>query len=207
LNNDVFYSLGKPGKFGQTIKGSRFIGHAASSNTKEMAEMLVDSVAKQYCDATHICYAYRIGIGDRSVFRMHDAGEPSGTAGRPILDAIDRRRLADVVCVVIRYFGGTKLGTGGLARAYGECAGRALDQGETVERFLLDGLRLEYGYELTGKVMAVIRKYGGKIERGNFQQSTEMDVQVRRSQSDGFQRDLMDATSGKINIRKTEDNP
>jgi uncharacterized YigZ family protein len=197
LEDDVYHTLGKPGRFDLVVKGSRFIGHAASSVSREVADRLVESVAEQYRDATHCCYAYRIGIGDRSTFRANDAGEPSGTAGRPILDAIDRRKLADVVCVVARYFGGIKLGTGGLARAYGECAGRAIDAGETVEQFLMETIHLEFGCEWTGKVMRTISRHRCRVEKGEFQEHTRMDVLVRRSKSAVFRRDLMDATSGK----------
>jgi len=200
LDADAFFTLAKPCRFELSVKGSRFIGHAASANGKEIAEKLTASIAGQYRDATHCCYAYRIGLGDRSLFRTHDAGEPSGTAGKPILQAIDRRRLCDVVCIVVRYFGGRKLGTGGLARAYGECAGKTLDQGERVEQYLMQTIRLRYGYEWTGRVMSVIRQYAGKIETGDFQAVTEMGVRVRKSKAMAFRGALADATSGKITV-------
>lgn len=200
MENDVYYTLEKPGRFELKIKNSRFIGHAASANSKDVAEMIVESISKQYHDATHHCSAYRIGTGDRSIFRMNDANEPSGTAGRVILKAIDRRRLSDVVCVVTRYFGGTKLGTGGLSRAYGECAAGTLKNSEIVEKYMTERVRIVFDYEWTGKVMALIKKHDCKIERGNFQVQTEMDVLVRKSRTGFFKQDLMNVTSGKIII-------
>jgi len=196
-DNDVYYTLGRPGRFELKVKGSRFTGYAAPAGSREIAEKLVESLEKQFYDATHNCYAYRVGLGGGAVFRMSDAGEPSGTAGRPILDAIDRRRLTDTVCVVTRYFGGTKLGTGGLARAYGECAIGALNASEVTEQFITARLKVAFGCELTGKVMTLIQKYGSKIRKGDFQARTEIRLSVRKSLADRFMADVINATSGK----------
>jgi uncharacterized YigZ family protein len=203
LENDVYFSLAKPGRFDLKVKGSRFIGHAAAAGSREVAEMLVDSISRKYHDASHHCYAFRIGAGDRSIFRANDAGEPSGTAGKPILEAIDRRRLSDVVCVVVRYFGGTKLGTGGLARTYGECASGSFERGEIVEKYIMEKIRIDYGCEWTGKVMALVKRYGCKIEKGDFQTRTVMDLQIRKSKAVSFRLDLINATSGKVRITES----
>ena len=198
--NDVYYTLGRPGRFELKVKGSRFIGYAAPAGSREIAERLVESLEKQFYDATHNCYAYRIGLGGGAVFRTSDAGEPSGTAGRPILDAIDRRKLTDTVCVVTRYFGGTKLGTGGLARAYGECAAGTLDNSEITEQYLSAAIQVSFGCELTGKVMTLIQKHGCKIKKGDFQAQTVIRLRVRKSKADRFKQDVINATSGKIQI-------
>jgi len=200
LEKDVYFTPGKAGRFELRVKGSRFIGHAAFAASRELAEQLVDSICRQYADATHCCYAYRIGTGDAAVFRTHDAEEPSGTAGRPILEAIDRRHLTNAVCVVARYFGGVKLGTGGLARAYGECAGKAIDAGGIEERYLTETLRIRFGYEATGRVMGTIRKHRVKVEKGDFKSASEIRVLVRKSHAQAFCRDLRDATSGKVDV-------
>ena len=198
LESDVFYTLGKPGRFELKIKGSRFIGHATSAGTQDIAAILVNSISRQYHDATHHCYAYRIGQGDGSIFRMNDDGEPAGTAGKPILDVIDRRRLKNVICVVTRYFGGTKLGTGGLARAYGECAAGTLDNGEVIEKYLTESFLIHFAYEWTGKVMPLMKKYALQMEKGDFKTQMEIKVIVRRSKAETFKSDLMNATSGKV---------
>ena len=103
------------------VQGSRFISTAYSAGSAEEVEKIVAARRKKYHDASHHCYAYRLGPGGET-FRINDDGEPSGTGGRPILAAIDREGLTDTLVMVTRYFGGIKLGTGGLARAYGQAA-------------------------------------------------------------------------------------
>jgi uncharacterized YigZ family protein len=203
--NDIYYTLGRPGRYELKVKGSRFTGYAAPAGSREIAERLVESLEKQFYDATHNCYAYRVGLGGGAVFRMSDAGEPSGTAGRPILDAIDRLELTDTVCVVTRYFGGVKLGTGGLARAYGECAAGALKASEITERFISVAMKVSFGCELTGKVMSLIQKHACKIRKGDFQARTEIRLNVRKSLAERFRLDVINATSGKAVF--SEDNP
>ena len=114
------------------IKGSRFLGFVCPVQDEEQALQHVEALRKRFYDARHWCWAYRLGRG-RDVFRYQDDGEPSGTAGRPILQEIDGRELTDVLVVVVRYFGGTKLGTGGLARAYGDAARATLGSAEIQE--------------------------------------------------------------------------
>lgn len=203
--DDVTFSIEKPGRFELTVKGSRFIGFAAQTASAESAEQWAGSIAREYRDATHCCWAWRIGAGDRSRFRTNDAGEPSGTAGRPILEAIDRRALSDTVCAVVRYFGGRKLGTGGLARAYGECAGGTLDAAGRVERFIEASFKVRFGAEWTGRVMAVIRRHRAGVEHRGFQSETEMTVRVRAGRAEAFVTELTDATSGKAAIERLED--
>ncbi len=202
--DDVTFSIEKPGRFELTVKGSRFIGFAARAASAEAAEQWAGSIAEEYRDATHCCWAWRVGAGDRSRFRTNDAGEPSGTAGRPILEAIDRRTLSDTVCAVVRYFGGRKLGTGGLARAYGECAGGTLDAGGRMEAVIEAAFRVRFGAERTGRVMAVIRRHRARVENRDFQSETEMTVRVRAGRAEAFTADLTDATSGKAVILRLE---
>lgn len=111
---DNFFTL--PGVVsGETkVKRSRFIGHASPIQGIDQIESFLSRIRTAYYDATHCCFAYRLGSGDQTTFRTSDGGEPSGTAGRPILEAIENHGLTDVICTVTRYFGGTKLGTGGL---------------------------------------------------------------------------------------------
>jgi len=201
---DVYNTLGGWASHQIRVKGSRFIGYAAPVKNREEAESFVQEISKNHHDATHNCFAYRIGLGDNSLFRYSDAGEPSGAAGKPILKAIDGRVLTDVACVVTRYFGGTKLGTGGLARAYGQCAGETLDMGEKVERFLIAGLRVVFGYDLTGAVMALISNYGCQIGNTVYGSETEMILRVRQSKAADFERDILNITGGKVRIFREE---
>jgi uncharacterized YigZ family protein len=196
--NDVYYTLGRTARFETKVKGSRFIGYAAPAVSGEIAAKLVESMQRQFHDARHHCFAFRVGLGRNALYRISDGGEPSGTAGRPILEAIDRRNLTDTVCVVTRYFGGTKLGTGGLARAYGECAAGTLDNGEITEHHISVTVRILFGCELTGRVMTLIQKTGCRIEKGDFQAQTRIHLRIRKSVEERFIQDLINVTSGKI---------
>ncbi|MDZ7795955.1 MAG: YigZ family protein [Candidatus Marinimicrobia bacterium] len=114
------------------IKGSKFLGFAYPLENEEEVNTILASLRKKYYDATHHCYAWQVGYGKDMRFRYHDDGEPSGTAGKPIYMAVTHRELTNILVVSVRYFGGTKLGTGGLARAYGQSASLALDKAKTI---------------------------------------------------------------------------
>jgi len=182
------------------VKGSRFIGYATTAGDKQEAESFIGEISRKHHDATHNCFVYRIGIGDRAIFRYSDDGEPSGTAGKPILEAIDGRELTHIVCVVTRYFGGTKRGTGGLARAYGECAAKTLDRGDKIKKYITQPLRIVYEYDLTGVVMGLVSDYDCKIESTHYKTDTEMTLSVRLSLLERFRQALIDATAGKVKI-------
>ncbi len=202
MENNSYFTLEKPGRYELKVKGSRFIGHAMSATLEAVAERLIDSLKKQYHDATHHCFAYRIGKGDHSLVRLYDGGEPSGTAGRPILEAIDHRKLTDVVCVVIRYFGGVKLGAGGLIRAYGETAAGALDAGEAIEKHFEALFRLRCPYELAGTVMGLVKKYEAVIDKADFSMETQLEVRIRKSKASQLRDALLQGTLGKIRIEE-----
>jgi len=114
----------------ERVKDSRFIATAAPVSDEKEANTFISEIKKEFHDASHNCSAWRIGRGNKSIYRYNDDGEPSGTGGRPILKAIEIRELSDICVVVTRYFGGTKLGTGGLSRAYGQLATELLKKSE-----------------------------------------------------------------------------
>lgn len=140
------------------VKGSRFWATVDTCASIDAALALVDDVRAQWPDATHHCWAWR-GAG-RDAWRYADDGEPSGSAGKPILNAIDGRDLEDVAVVVTRYFGGTKLGVGGLVRAYGACAAAALDAAGIVFEPYTRTVCVEHAYDLSGVVESVARAHG-----------------------------------------------
>jgi uncharacterized YigZ family protein len=117
----------RPGRGEVREKASRFLAFARPVSTSEESAAIVESLRREYHDATHVAFAWMIGTGDSAAERSSDAGEPSGTAGKPIAAAIASAQVSDVLVAVVRYFGGTKLGTGGLARAYREAAAKALN--------------------------------------------------------------------------------
>ncbi len=125
---DIYYTLSGPVKGVLKVQGSKFLSFATPVETPDMALSAWHSLQREYHDATHHCYAFRLQTADGE-FRVNDDGEPAGTAGRQILQAIDRAELTNLVVVVVRYFGGTKLGVGGLSRAYCDAAGTAIQSG------------------------------------------------------------------------------
>ena len=204
MEKDVYFTIKERTSAELKIKGSRFIGHAAPIKTREEAESFVKEISKKYYDATHNCFAYRVNTQHSSLFRISDAGEPSGTAGKPILNAIDGLRLTDVVCVVTRYFGGTKLGTGGLARAYNQCAKETLEKGEKIKCFKTTIVIIVLPYELTGTVMHLISSYNCHIEKTVYDSEVEMTLSIRQSSVERFTQNLINSTGGKIKILRKE---
>jgi uncharacterized YigZ family protein len=183
------------------IRGSRFIGFAAPVHDKAQAEQHISERAKKYFDATHNCYAYVVGLDPSVQFRYNDDGEPAGTAGKSILDVIQGRNLTQVVCVVTRYFGGTKLGTGGLVRAYGQCARETLDASRVIERFQMKRIGLRFPYPLTGSVMQILSKYHAAIRDTRYGEDTELDVEVRLSQASILTEALRENSGGRVLIQ------
>ncbi len=181
------------------IKGSRFIASAAPVGSAAAAAAFVEAVREEFRDATHNCFAWRLGSGE-DAFRAGDDGEPSGTAGRPILQQIDGRRLTDVVVVVSRYFGGTKLGTGGLVRAYSEAAAAVLERAGVVEVPVVALVRLGYGYELTGAVQGVLASFGLAAGRSEYGAAVKAEVAVPVERVGEVRHALGEATGGRIEI-------
>jgi uncharacterized YigZ family protein len=181
------------------VKGSRFICIAAPAGGKEQAENFIEEIRKKHHNATHNSFAYRI---NDSLFRYSDDGEPAGTAGQPILSMIDKYNLQQIVVVVTRYFGGTKLGTGGLIRAYGEAAEQALRQAEILKKNNYQSLVLKYPFDLISKVQHVVQKYGGRISENANLAGMISSVEVFPSRREAFLAELNDATAGKAKIVK-----
>ncbi len=182
------------------IKGSRFIAHARPVAKKQHAEHYVAAISERFRDATHNCFAFKIGAGDGASFRYSDAGEPSGTAGRPILQAIEARELTNVVVVVTRYFGGTRLGAGGLLRAYSAATLAALENARIVTHHATVRMRLRFAYDLTNPVHQVLDKFNAAVLDSQFEQETRYRVQLKAVDDAAFREAMRDATSGKIEI-------
>lgn len=202
--DDVYYSIIKEISATIKIKGSKFIGYVKPVDTVEEAEKYIDFISEQNYDATHNCTAFKVGVGDQAVFRYNDDGEPGGTGGRPILEAIEGKGLTNVVGVVTRYFGGTKLGMGGLSRAYRNCADQALAKAGKREFFFTKIFVINFTYNLTGIVMELIDKYACTIEDKHYGNKTELTLAVKKIQSDEFKQNLINKTGGKISIKETE---
>jgi uncharacterized YigZ family protein len=143
---------------------------------------IVEEHRKKYYDARHVCWAYMLGW-EREEFRANDDGEPSGTAGKPILGQINSAELTDVLILVVRYFGGTLLGTGGLIRAYKEAAADAIAHAEIVEKTVDDRIVIRFEYPLLNEVMRLLKQYEEVQWTQEFRENCRMDLSIRRSLS------------------------
>ncbi|MBN1540724.1 YigZ family protein [candidate division KSB1 bacterium] len=203
--NSSFRTLQSAAHAEVKIKGSRFIARALPVASRDAAESVVHKIRDLHPDATHTCFAYRVGQGEKEVTRFSDDGEPSGTAGKPILQAITVRDLTNVVVTVTRYFGGIKLGTGGLVRAYGGSAYAALDQGSVVEYFEQIKVDLEYTYDRSHALAGLAQKYGATILTTDYGERIRQSWQIRRDRLKALKRAANDATSGQILFRVGRD--
>lgn len=165
--------------------GSRFIAHAYPVESEEEVKEIVGSLKKEYHDARHHCFAYRLGL-DGSRWRANDDGEPSGSAGRPILGQIDAAGLSDILVVVIRYFGGIKLGIPGLIRAYKASTADALAQATVVEKVAGKDYRLSFPYLSMNAVMKVVKDMSLPQKDQYFAERCSMLLRVRLSQEAAF---------------------
>ena len=155
MNDDTYNMLSSPGEGLYKEKGSKFIASAFTVMSEEEAKSAIGDIKKQYYDARHHCYAYMLGP-DMKQFRSSDDGEPSGTAGKPILNQILSKDVTNVCVVVTRYFGGIKLGTSGLINAYKTAAREALDNATIVEKTINEFYSLEFAYPLMNEVMRIM---------------------------------------------------
>lgn len=187
------------------IKGSRFIASVAPIASAEDASRFLAERRQEYKDATHNCYAWRLAEGE--AFRYNDDGEPSGTAGRPILQEIDGRDLVRVAVVVTRYYGGTKLGSGGLVRAYGGAAAAALDHADIVERPVVDHLRLRFDYALDGPVRGVLSRFRVEPSDARYGGAIDLALAIPVAQTDALRDALIEAAAGRIEIDLVGDRP
>lgn len=182
---DSFRSISSPARGLFKDNGSRFIACAYPVETESEVKEIVDSLKKEYHDARHHCYAYRLGYrGDK--FRANDDGEPSGSAGRPILGQIDSNGLSDVLIVVVRYFGGIKLGIPGLIRAYRTSSADALANSLIIEKIATRKYRVSFGYMVMNDVMKLMKDMGLSPYGQEFGLECSMSVNVRLSLENDF---------------------
>ena len=200
---DEFRTIAGPVSAATKVEGSRFLAQATPVESKQHAEESIASVRRRYFDATHHCFACRLGT-DGAQFRFNDDGEPAGTAGRPILASIDKFGLTNVLVVVTRYFGGTKLGTGGLARAYGDSAEKALEGAKIVQQYVTEVMTLTFPHSQTGNVMRVVSRSGVQVEDTRYDEDVHLSIRVRKSLQNLIERELADVTSGNVIVRKAE---
>ncbi|HIS22762.1 MAG TPA: YigZ family protein [Candidatus Cryptobacteroides intestinipullorum] len=183
---DTFRSIASPSRGLFKDNGSRFIALAYPVTTEEEIKSIITSVRKEYHDARHHCYAYRLGYR-RDISRANDDGEPSSSAGKPILGQIDSLELSDILVVVVRYFGGIKLGIPGLIRAYRSSTADALDHAEIVEKTAVRRYRLTFGYMDMNGVMKVLKDLGLQACKQDFGMECSLETDVRLSLAETFE--------------------
>lgn len=195
----TYRTIHKYGEDEIIINKSRFIGYAQPISSEEEALDFIEKIKSKHRDATHNVYAYVLGASS-NVQRFSDDGEPSGTAGIPALEVLKKEDLRNVVVVVTRYFGGIKLGGGGLIRAYTRGAKIGIDAGIIVDKVLHHKLRVKISYNLYGMVENYLINKGISIEDVKYDEAVNIYIYVKYSQIDYFEKTITDLTSGDCQI-------
>lgn len=185
------------------IKGSRFITTVACASDVDEARSFVAQIKNEFSDATHNCWAYVVGPPGSTVqANSSDDGEPGGTAGLPILNVLLKSGIGDVALVVTRYFGGTKLGRGGLARAYGGGARRVLREVALAERVALASLEVSVDYPAVEAIRRLTAAFEGSVTRESFGEAAVFEVEIPLERLEKFEEDLRETTSGRAKLRR-----
>lgn len=199
----TYYSVKQTGSHEVIIQKSRFIGHVKRVQTESEAQEFIQSIKKQHHNATHNCFAYIIGDQDQFQ-KANDDGEPSGTAGIPMLEVLKRLSLKNTAVVITRYFGGIKLGAGGLIRAYSSVTSETIKQIGVVKGEKMQGYSLHIEYSLLGKVENFLQESMFIIEHVHYLEKVELIVYVPISETSFFIEELYNVTNGQVKVKKIE---
>ena len=178
-------------------KRSRFIAYAIPVKTADEVKDYLSKFRKKYYDANHLCWAYMLGP-ERNEFRSNDDGEPSSTAGKPILGQINSNSLTDILIIVIRYFGGIELGTSRLTAAYRTAAAEAIASASIEERTVDEDIQIIFAYPNLNSVMRIVKELKPEILSQSFEMTCHMTLRIRKSQSDEFKNRLAKVESLEI---------
>ena len=182
---DSYLTIAAPAEAASRERSSKFLAYAYPVQQEEQIREILDGLRKKYYDATHHCYAWRLGPGG-AAFRAYDDGEPSGTAAKPILGQPLSNNLTDCLIVVVRYFGGTKLGVPGLIAAYRESAAEAITAAEIVELTVDRTVRVDFPYVAMNAIMRVVKEQQPRIEEQTFDNLCTMRLAIRESRAAGL---------------------
>jgi len=183
------------------VEGSKFIVSAYPVDSRQQADEKLGNIRKQFFDATHHCFAYALGA-ERKDFRYSDDGEPSGTAGVRIFSAIESKDLSDIIVIVTRYFGGTKLGVGGLGRAYFESASQALSLSVVVSKIVGEILEIVFPYDETNGVMNKLSQYNARVIDTIYDDDVTLRLSLRKGAVTPFISDLTEITRGNVAVKQ-----
>lgn len=197
-NNDSYKSISTLSAGIYKDSGSKFLSFAYPVENEEEIKTIINSVKKEYFDATHHCYAYRLGLKGEP-WRMNDDGEPSSTAGRPIYGQLLSYNLSDILVVVVRYFGGTKLGVPGLIKAYKTATADALSKASIIDKVVKEQMKISFDYENMNTVMRILKDFSIVPYNQEYDNSCSITVDVRLRDIDSFKKKL-EETILKISI-------
>ncbi len=193
-------TLADAGRGELRVKRSRFLAEARPVGDRDAAERAVDEFGREHHDARHVCWGWRLGHGDDLSEGRSDGGEPSGSAGEPILNALRAAELVDAVVVVVRWFGGVKLGTGGLGRAYRDTAAAALDAAPRRMIRLGAEFELAFGYELIGQLEHLLARWRGRVAGSEFGESVAWRIWLPADRWSGFAEELRALTHDRVRL-------
>lgn len=191
MQSDEFKTISISGEGTYTEKRSKFLAFSHPISSVDEAMTIVASYRKKYYDARHVCYAYVLGA-DRQIFRSNDDGEPNSTAGKPILGQINSNELTNILIVVIRYYGGINLGTGGLIVAYRTAAAEAIKASTVIIEIDEDTITHKFTYPMMNGVMRVIRDMNSRIISQHFDNTCEIVLAIRKSKTQELLQKLSD---------------
>ncbi|MDI3280111.1 MAG: YigZ family protein [Bacillota bacterium] len=194
----LYRTIARPAQAELRRERSLFLGRCARVETVEAARAFIEEVSAAHRDATHNCFAYRIGSPPRETVYYSDRGEPAGTAGKPILGAILHRALTDVVVVVTRYFGGKRLGVRGLIEAYGQTAALTLEKAGVVVQRRTAALVVRCPYRHYEAVLQLCRRYQAEWSAESFAEEVTLSVRLRPGDVEAFSRDLSAFALGRV---------
>lgn len=190
MENDSYKTIKAVADASYSEKRSKFIAYAIPVQTVEEVKVQLDKYRKQYYDARHVCWAYMLGA-DRQTFRANDDGEPSSTAGKPILGQINSHELTDIMVVVVRYFGGIELGTSRLAVAYRTAAAEAIEAAEVEEKTVDEDITIVFEYPYLNGIMRIVKEDNPQIIHQQFDMDCEMTLRIRKGEVERLRNRLL----------------
>lgn len=182
------------------IKRSKFITFAAPAVDRQEADDFIRSLRSQHPQANHVCWAYIAGDPDTTIRSMSDDGEPSGTAGMPMLKVLEHSGYGNIVVAVVRYFGGTKLGTGGLQRAYSDAVSLVLTDLPTTPKIERTTITISYDYTHDGNISRLLARYDVKDIEANYAQQVSLAIAIASNELSTFTKELTNITAGKVEV-------
>lgn len=197
MEDQEYFTVTRPARQETRVQRSRFIGSIFPASDREAMESNLERIRREFHDATHHCYAYRLNASD---FRYSDDGEPSGTAGLPILKMLDKYHLVQSLLVVTRYFGGIKLGSGGLARAYSQCAEATIQKSSLQRLIPYSEITVQYPYSATRQLHYLVDKYSGRVDHSEFAAEVVSRLKIPSRNRAEFERELLQAGAGQVKI-------